>query len=236
MRKVILVFLVVNFIAAFVIAEMKYGQLNVIASYGKYKIYVDGEEGGMTPLKLEKIIAGTHQLVLVDTNTFEKVYDKTITIAAGEVTTIVPDDEMPQQPIKTYDYEARPKKYKDDTSQWLKYQAEKKDPWIAAAIPLLFISSVGHAYAGDWGRGLLFLGGKLLCGILMTQTEYYGYYSTRPTTTAQAAAIGWLILYIWEPIDAFQVAEQYNDRLKNELGLSLAPNQGGLSLKLSYHF
>ena len=47
-----------------------------------------------------------------------------------------------------------------DTEKIMWYQNEKKSPALAVLCSF-FLPSSGHAYAGDWGRGLKFLGGKV---------------------------------------------------------------------------
>jgi len=235
----LLLFSMITLVQAPSFAKENYGTLKVICENENVEIYVDGLLAGKGIVTIEEILVGSHYVKVVSGG-YRTIFSKIVDIKEGQQETVVVPSSVTPGRIENQKTEHLQLSSEDKTVLWMKYQAEKKDPWIAAAIPLLFISSVGHAYAGDWGRGLLFLGGKLLCGILMTQTETsyvgYGYYSTRPSSSAQAAAIAWLVLYIWEPIDAFQVAEDYNNRLRNQLGISLAPYQNTLSLKLSYQF
>ena len=50
------------------------------------------------------------------------------------------------------------------------YEMNKKEPWGAVAGTFL-LPSVGHAYAGNWGRGLKFLSGEILALVLMANAS-----------------------------------------------------------------
>ena len=76
------------------------------------------------------------------------------------------------------------------------YEMKKKNPWLALAFSLLFTGS-GHWYTGRTGRGFAFLLAQIgLWFILM----------------------GW-IMWIWSPIDAYNVTNEHNELLKIDLGI-----------------
>lgn len=118
-------------------------------------------------------------------------------------------------------------------ARWLRYEEEKKEPWIAVGAAW-FIPSVGHAYAGDWGRGFPFLLADIACiglaatGIQQKSTTTdlgppYGSYTTKTTeyTSTYYAGLGLLVLArIWEYFDVYALAEQHNKNLQQELMLS----------------
>jgi len=87
------------FISNIAIAQMKYGQLNVISKQAKYVVFLDDKRQGETPLRLNKIIAGTHLLVIINTYSLKNVVDKTILVKPGELTTIVVEDLTNTKPL-----------------------------------------------------------------------------------------------------------------------------------------
>ena len=58
-----------------------------------------------------------------------------------------------------------------ETEKMLVYENNKKSPALGVVFSLL-LPTAGHAYAGKWGKGLMFLGGEVLCGVFSL-----GYYS-----------------------------------------------------------
>ncbi|MFA8342787.1 MAG: hypothetical protein ACEPO8_07410 [Rhodothermaceae bacterium] len=121
------------------------------------------------------------------------------------------------------------------------YENQKKSPATARVLSFL-ISSTGHAYAGNWGAGLAFLGGRVLCVGAAVNAE------------TEEEAKGWLIglvaLAIWEIVDAGNEAEKYNRRLYNKIygsqsfGINISPMKqicnipvsDGVQLNFSYNF
>lgn len=129
------------------------------------------------------------------------------------------------------------------------YETQKKNPGTAVVFSCL-LTSAGHAYAGNWGRGLLFSAARIGCGVLAvtagieeTEPDYYGYTETEITSTYYIAMSGALIFAIWEMFDAHSEAERYNRKLYNRLhskqpgfGLNIIPAKKGAKLALSYAF
>jgi hypothetical protein len=104
------------------------------------------------------------------------------------------------------------------------YERQKKSP-LAAGLWSFFLPSAGHAYAGKWGRGLLFfLGEVVLMSTAMTlgmdevSTSYnpYSYdysYTVEPNGIYWLSYIGIVGLRIWELVDAVKVTNSYNNDL-----------------------
>jgi len=112
-----------------------------------------------------------------------------------------------------------------------KYQMKSKDPLAAAGIALLTLPSLGHVYAGDWRRGLMFLGG------------YGGAYFVALVGSRAADEVGlvvlfggWSALKIFETIDAYQTASRYNSRLQKQYKIDLSWHKDSTALRLSYAF
>jgi len=122
------------------------------------------------------------------------------------------------------------------------YENQKKSPATARVLSFL-ISSTGHAYAGNWGRGLSFLGARVLC------------VGAAFETSDENAQRGWLLgmfaIAIWEIVDAGNEAEKYNRRLYNRIygassnfGFNISPVKqicnipvnDGVQLNFSYNF
>ncbi len=130
------------------------------------------------------------------------------------------------------------------------YQPKQKSQATAVLLSFL-ISSTGHAYAGNWGRGLAFTAGRVGCAVLMftagiketTETDHGYYYTTitikeEKTPFFYIGAGGAIILSIWEMVDAAKEVKRYNNRYSGnpKFGLDLVPERDGASIKLSYNF
>jgi hypothetical protein len=115
----------------------------------------------------------------------------------------------------------------------------QRRPDAAAALALLF-PSAGHLYAGNWGRGLIFLGLEGLCAYIMStgiETRNWQTYATgkwrweygslwydgqgsvtRSETTLRApfriGLVGLLVFKVWEMLDAGGEARRYNESMK----------------------
>lgn len=121
-----------------------------------------------------------------------------------------------------------------DAQKLALYENQKKSGVTAGLLSFL-VSSTGHAYAGNWGKGLLFLLGRV------------GSYAAATQAKTQDEQSGWLLLMvglsIWEIFDAVAEVDRYNQRAYNSIyfgtpniGLNLAPMKDGLALNLSYRF
>lgn len=130
------------------------------------------------------------------------------------------------------------------------YEEKKKSSWGAVGIAWL-LPSAGHAYSGDWNRGLKFLAVEglevaiMLYAFSAEQGEYYstknggGYnYETRNPALGSMALIALVGTRIWEYIDAYDTAEDYNQELRNSMGLSpkFSFNKDKIQLSLVYDF
>lgn len=125
-----------------------------------------------------------------------------------------------------------------DINKMMLYQKESKSKATAILLSLL-ISSAGHAYAGDWGRGLLFLAGRLGSYAMIIS----GANSRGNEGVASAGLVLLLVLMIGEPIDAASAVDDYNDNLyeriygrKPPLAINIVPQRKGLQLQFTYNF
>ncbi|AGB40980.1 hypothetical protein Halha_1019 [Halobacteroides halobius DSM 5150] len=109
-----------------------------------------------------------------------------------------------------------------------KYEEEKKNPLAAAGMSFVLPSS-GHAYSGNWKRGLIFLGIEAIeAGIMISRANkleevvvdsfYHNQYMLEDNVF-MLARIALLATKAWEAVDSYQTAKEYNKNLKEELGL-----------------
>jgi len=143
--------------------------------------------------------------------------------------------------------------YNTDAQKMMMYESQKKNSTTAVVLSCL-LSSTGHAYAGNWGRGLLFTGGRIGCAVFAVtagieeKTEYDPYWGYETTTTEVTGAytlgmLGAAVLAIWEMVDASNEVKKYNQKLYNRIysgqpdfGFNIIPNQDGAQLMLTYNF
>jgi hypothetical protein len=141
-----------------------------------------------------------------------------------------------------------------DDQKMILYEMGKKSPGLAVLLSLI-LTSTGHAYAGNWDRGIPFTAGRIGGAILAIgvgirkKTNYstshnqsYSYETTE-ITPLYYIGFGMIIVFsIWEAIDASAEVNKYNENLynkimgKNKLGLNIVPNKNGLHIQLSYSF
>jgi len=119
-------------------------------------------------------------------------------------------------------------------TKWKLYNAESKNPWLAVGAAW-FIPTAGHAYAGNWGRGLPFLGVEAASLALMMSS----ISSTGSTvnTSQYGLALGvFMVARIWEYFDAYSTAEDANKELKKNYGLTFLIRDSSPSLAFNYAF
>lgn len=143
-----------------------------------------------------------------------------------------------------------------DSEKMMLYESNKKNPTSAALLSLL-VTSTGHAYAGNWGRGLGFAAGKVGCVVLAytvgiketTEIDMSGYYSISVSFKEEKTMfyfigiVGAIGLTIWEMVDASNEVKKYNkktyDRIfstNSKIKLDFSPKKNGATINLSYNF
>lgn len=118
----------------------------------------------------------------------------------------------------------------DQSQAWNKYQAEKKSELTAGVLEAL-IPVVGHAYAGDAGRGVI--PAIVSVGGLVVMIAGAGNLDA---TVISLGYLGYLGGRVWGIVSAVQTAEDFNVRLKQQMKLSIRMRPTGLQLGLSYEF
>ncbi len=122
----------------------------------------------------------------------------------------------------------------DQSQAWNKYQAEKKSELTAGVLEFL-IPVVGHAYAGNAGKGVVpavvSVGGLVVAIVGAGNLDY---------TIALLGYLGYLGGRIWGIVSAVQTADDYNMNLKRKLNLSFQPNYQngklGMGMTLTLNF
>jgi len=129
---------------------------------------------------------------------------------------------------------------KSETEALLKYQAEKKEPWVGVGAAFL-VPSLGHAYAGNWGRGVKFLLIDVGCIALMSAGASEAVEGNTGLYTI--GLLGLTVSRIWEYIDAYRAVEDYNKKVAEKYGvgvsLNFKQNNNGVNsirLALNYEF
>lgn len=112
-----------------------------------------------------------------------------------------------------------------------------KEPSTALLLSL-FIPGGGQIYNKETTKGLLMMGGYIVCVATMfkeetTRDDYsWGYIETTKTKTQTPQLIGVLGITIWSMIDAYQGANRFN----NKYGLSLLLDEKKITLAYKYSF
>ena len=114
------------------------------------------------------------------------------------------------------------------TDALTRYKLEEKNAGFGF-LGWLICPSLGHGLVGNWQRGVIFLGIDVLAAIAMTSTNtvrhyYHGYYyTTEPSKYAKVGAAIFIISRLWELLDVVSYCNDYNKKLKEKYGLSIAP-------------
>jgi hypothetical protein len=198
----------------------------------------------------------TYKYVAIQKFTKEKKGEKTKENNVPPQTNIIMQQQQQQQSSQNEGSSSSVKNNKlTDAQRKIMYENQKKNPATARALSFL-ISSAGHAYAENWGRGLLFLLGRtafLGVAIAGAEEQYSINHSNSERGNAQVTlgVIGFLGFAIWEIIDAGNEVEDYNERLYNSIyhnvpnfGLNISPINkicnipvnDGIQLSVCYNF
>ena len=124
-----------------------------------------------------------------------------------------------------------------ETDKMIWYQNEKKSPARAIFYSWL-LPTAGHAYAGNWKRGIKFKGAEIAT-FIVAFTLNEAFY---PNPIYIPVLLGIPIIFIWEFYDVAKTATKYNKQLYKDLfgeepkmKISFIPKSNGLGLSLSYN-
>ena len=114
-----------------------------------------------------------------------------------------------------------------------KYNSEKKDTVVTMALAWS-VPSLGHFYAGDWGRaGKFVLFEAIGLGLMIAgynqanseESDNYSFGRLLPSNgNFQAGIVILAVARVWEVIDANSTAIEFNEQLKKKYGLSFYMN------------
>ena len=120
-------------------------------------------------------------------------------------------------------------------ANWAQYQDQKKSE-VAALVLEILIPTVGHAYAGNWAKGLIPFG----VTVAGYTTAFVGAaecadHTGDCTGGENAKMLSGLIVgiggQIWGMVSAYRTAENHNNELRErygiETGLAIRPAYGG---------
>ncbi len=121
------------------------------------------------------------------------------------------------------------------------YLSNQKDKYAAMSWSLV-CPSLGHAYAGDWGRGVPFLAGKVAA--VTTVVVAYTQIPFSQIPNKNVVMNGWLAvggaifltMSIWEPYDVVQTVEEYNRELRKALHIAFEPQEGGAKINFKFSY
>ena len=122
----------------------------------------------------------------------------------------------------------------DTDTKWRLYNAESKNPWLAVVAAWL-LPTMGHAYAGNWGRGLPFLGAEA-AGLALMMSSISSTGSSVNTSQYGLGLGVLLVARIWEYFDAYATAEEFNKELKTKYGLTFIIRDSLPALAFNYRF
>ena len=137
-----------------------------------------------------------------------------------------------------------------ETEKMLVFENNKKSPALGVVSSFL-LPSTGHAYSGNWGKGLIFFGSSFICFYYSINNAFD--YSSSPTKTT--VELDWnykstLTFFLamgfrtCEIIDAGKEVKKYNNKLYKSIfgqeppsfSLKLQPTYQGANLTMSYAF
>ncbi|MFB0516252.1 MAG: DUF2380 domain-containing protein [Candidatus Neomarinimicrobiota bacterium] len=185
--------------------------------------------------------------MLAGRNDEAEALEQEVLARAEAAVTPAPQPQLPITPIP-----GRQPSFSGDAQLLMLYDSQKKNPTMASCLSCL-IPSLGHAYIGDWTRGLIFGGARFALAFIASDLgmkevekidewgdtyidyEYNAFYSV--------GMIGYIGLSIWEMIDVSKKTKEYNENLykrlfsgQANLGLNMVPTKDGTILTLSYSF
>ncbi len=119
-----------------------------------------------------------------------------------------------------------------NNKKWYYYYNLKKSPTTGAGLAAL-IPTLGHAYSGQWSRGIPYLItealGVYLCRLSVEENRTYGI--NRQQSSSQLEIVNKEMFYIGasvvvltrviEIFDAYHASKDYNHKLKKGMGLTI---------------
>lgn len=128
-------------------------------------------------------------------------------------------DSLPDVPLK---YAVFKRRISAPPENILKYGTKMKNPWIAAGAALIF-PSLGHIYCKEKKRGVKFV-----------FLELGSIFLIEKKSTRNLGILSFALSKIWECVDAYYTAENYNRKLAQEFHVEFS--KGNFTVQLSHKF
>lgn len=187
-------------------------------------------------------------LVLIACTSFaDEIYKTDGSIIKGKIIEVIPNESYKIQTSDGSIFVVKAYEVAKITYAPIVTGKGEKSP--AAAVGLAFLlPSLGHAYAGDWNRGskflLLDIGAFIVIAVGESQTETVnlGYGITYEETSDEGASlaalgyIGLIAFRVWEFVDAYKTAEDYNTIAAGMSGFNIELDNRSLVAKFTRTF
>lgn len=169
--------------------------------------------------------------------TFDVLYLKNGSIIKGIIIEQIPNETLKIQTrdgsIFVYNFSEVSKITKESSDSGIKTDnkpkvsivTQTKSPGTAALLSVL-IPGMGNIYAEKVGTGLWHM-------VIISLN--YGAYMSDPEENKWAMPLA-LLLHVWDIFEAYHNAIVYNEKLKKENSINLAPINGGIKFTLSMNF
>ncbi len=186
--------------------------------------------------------------MIAGTSSADEIYKKDGSIIKGKIIEVIPNEIYKIQTRDGSIFVVKAEDVAKITYASIVESKGEKSP--AAAVGLAFLlPSLGHAYAGDWNRGskflLLDIGALIVIAIGESQTETvptYAAWGIKAETSDEGEslmALGYLGLIafrVWEFVDAYKTAEDYNTRAAGMSGFNIEFDNRSLVAKFTKTF
>lgn len=120
----------------------------------------------------------------------------------------------------------------------IEYNKKKKNPMTAVLYSFIPIVPVGHIYAENVNRGIVFSVLEAL-GIVLIATVDYRVKLMDVGTTSIVFTPGtaiFIVAMVWKAYDASQAVEKYNEKLKQKLRLGFILKKDKFGIGIGYSF
>lgn len=197
-------------------------------------------------LKKPTVICLLAGLILIaGTSSADEIYKKDGSIIKGKIIEVIPNETYKIQTSDGSIFVVKGEEVAKIT--YAPVLEGKKIPAAAVGLSIL-LPSLGHAYAGDWNRGskflLLEIGAAIVIGLGESQTETVdlGYGITYEETSDEGialealGALGLIAFRVWELVDAYKTAEDYNTRAAGMSGFNIELDNRSLVAKFTRTF
>ncbi len=211
-------------------AQMKYGSLHLLSKSNTCVIFLNEENKGKTPVKIDSIAAGSYLLRAVDNKSLKTVMDERIIVNADEITTIIVDDKSISSTAQTNQNSQI--SVGEKMSNLTLYNSEKKDPGLSSLLSFLIVGS-GQAVNGNWPKaiGAMTIAIASYLGATATRDGYY-----RGDGSNTIGQLAYIVNWLFWTRDAYLEAEDINNKLKVKYGISSMSLPSNLVMQYSISF